>query len=165
MRLGLWLLLACLFTVLAGCASRLRAPSAEAAELPRWSGRLAVRVDSEPRQSVSAGFELRGSPERGELALFTPVGSTAAVLSWAPGLAVLRESGGEPRGFPSLEALITHALGTQVPVETLFDWLRGRPGQAEGWQADLSRHAEGRLVARRDSPAPPAELRIVLETP
>ena len=42
-------------------------------------------------------LELRGSPEEGELSLFTPLGGTAAVLSWAADAAVLREQGREPR--------------------------------------------------------------------
>jgi outer membrane lipoprotein LolB len=45
----------------------------------------------------------------------------------------------------------------------LFAWLRGEAATAPGWQADVSRHAEGRINAQRNDPAPPAQLRIVLE--
>jgi outer membrane lipoprotein LolB len=49
-------------------------------------------------------------------------------------------------------------------VAALFDWLAGFPSVADGWQADLSGRAEGRLRARRLT-APAADLRIVLHTP
>lgn len=159
-----WLALALALLGLAGCA-QLPRPGPEDAALPRWSGRLALRVDSQPPQAVSAAFDLRGSAERGELALLTPLGSTAAVLSWAPGLAVLREQGQPPQGFSSLETLVDHALGAPVPVAALFDWLHGTATSVAGWRVDLSRRAQGRLHARRDSPAPSAELRIVLDPP
>lgn len=148
---------------LSGCAIAPRVPDDPA--LPRWSGRLAVQVDAEPRQSVSAAFDLRGSAERGELSLLTPIGSTAALLRWSPGHAQLREEGGATQEFPSLEALIDRVLGTSVPVAALFDWLRGTATSVAGWQADLSRHAQGRVVARRDAPGPAAVLRIVLDDP
>lgn len=168
-RRVLVLLRSCLAITLAStlmaCATRPHLPSAEAAQMPHWSGRLAVQIESEPRQSVSASFDLRGSADRGELALFTPIGSTAAVLSWGPGLAVLREEGQAPRAFESLDSLIAQALGTPIPVQALFGWLGGEPVEAAGWQADLSRHRDGRLVARRSAPPPAAELRIVFEQP
>jgi len=165
-RLGAWLLATLALLWLAGCAAPPRAP--EEPGVPRWSGRLAVQIDSEPRQSVSAAFDLRGSPERGELSLFTPLGSTAAVMSWAPGRALLREEGRPPQDFVSLDALIDRVLGTPVPVPALFDWLRGTATAVAGWRAELSRQADGqvgRVVARRHEPAPLAELRIVLDTP
>ena len=43
----------------------------------------------------------------------------------------------------------------------LFGWLRGREGDVPGWQADLSRQGEGRISARRSTPLPTAELRVV----
>jgi outer membrane lipoprotein LolB len=32
-----------------------------------------------------------------------------------------------------------------------------------GWQADLTRQAEGRITARRSAPLPTAELRVVFQ--
>jgi len=43
-----------------------------------WSGRLALRVDSNPPQAFSAGFDLRGGPDAGELLLNSPLGNTVA---------------------------------------------------------------------------------------
>jgi len=143
--------------LLAGCASVGR-PEAE----PVWNGRLALQVRSEPPQSFSAVFQLRGSPAHGLLSLSTPVGSTLAHLEWEPGRAVLRARG-EVRDFPSIEALAQEATGTALPLAALFDWLAGRPAEVPGWQADLTRLGEGRLLARREQPPPQAELRIVLD--
>lgn len=146
---------------LAGCAFT---PSAPAAGGPRWSGRLALQVQGRAQGSFSAGFDLRGSPAAGELALYTPLGASAALLVWDAGRATLRAPGQPAREAGSLDELLSEALGTAVPVAALFDWLAGVPTAASGWQADLSQHAEGRLRARRLAD-PAADLRIVLERP
>jgi outer membrane lipoprotein LolB len=129
-----------------------------------WTGRLALQVEERANQSFSAGFELRGRPETGELTLFNPLGGTVAVLAWAPGSATLRASG-QTRQFESLEALAAHVTGAPIPVAALFDWLEGRNTAVPGWQADLSQLADGRLRARRDSPPPAADLRVAFERP
>jgi outer membrane lipoprotein LolB len=67
------------------------------------------------------------------------------------------------REFSSVDALVAEITGTPVPVRGLFEWLGGREASIDGWQADLSRHAEGRLQARRLSPVPVADLRLVFE--
>jgi outer membrane lipoprotein LolB len=48
-------------------------------------------------------------------------------------------------------------------VAALFGWLQGQTADASGWNADLSRHSEGRVVARRLQPLPTAELRLVFQ--
>ena len=48
-------------------------------------------------------------------------------------------------------------------MRALFAWLRGLPQAGEGWEADLSRLPDGRLLARRLAPPPAAELRVVLD--
>jgi outer membrane lipoprotein LolB len=146
---------------MAGCAL---APPLPNAAGPRWSGRLALQVAGRAEGSFTAGFELRGSPATGELTLYTPLGTVAAWLQWAPGRASLRTPGQPARKAPSLDALLAQALGTAVPVAALFDWLAGIPTPVAGWQADLSQHASGRLGARRLAD-PAADLRILLEQP
>lgn len=121
-----------------------------------------MRVDATPTQAFTAGFELKGNASAGELLLFTPLGSTAAALRWAPGMASLR-SGTQTLEFESLEALAIHATGTPLPVGALFDWLAGRPSRSAGWEADLTALADGRLTAQRTEPAPPAQLRLLLD--
>lgn len=146
-------------TLLAGCATPQRtALPGEAA----WNGRLAVRVDSSPPQSFSAGFDLRGSATQGQLQLMSPLGNTLASVAWTPAGAELRQ-GEQVTRRGSLDELTTELGGTALPVVALFDWLRGQPTEISGWQADLSRHAEGRVTARRINPPPGAELRLVFE--
>jgi outer membrane lipoprotein LolB len=144
-----------------GCASPGGAPrDADAGQA--WSGRLALRVDSEPAQTFSALFELRGNPQAGELILTSPIGSTLAQLHWAPGEAMLR-NGNETRRFDSVDALIEAATGAVIPVGALFDWLAGRDAGVPGWRPDLSQVGAGRLQATRESPRPRADLRIIFE--
>ncbi|MEI8170085.1 MAG: lipoprotein insertase outer membrane protein LolB [Rhodoferax sp.] len=151
---------------IAGCAVPTRATSQIGSETPSWHGRLAIQIEadsiSSPAQSFSAEFELTGTPVTGELTLFTPLGSTAATLTWTPQSATMR-SNSDTRTFESLEALIRHAVGTDIPVVALFAWLAGNDLKVAGWSADLSKHAVGRISARRTEPAPMAELRLVLE--
>lgn len=119
-------------------------------------------MQSEPVQSFAGGFELQGTVAAGELSLFTPLGSTAAVLRWRAGVAEL-QNGGQTQQFPSVQAMLERTTGAAIPLEALFAWLRGEAIAVPGWQADVSRHAQGRITAQRNDPAPPAQLRIVLE--
>jgi len=151
---------------LAGCAT---APPVEPGAI---SGRLALQVDAfqdRPAQSLGAGFELRGSADRGELSLSTPLGTTLAAAYWGPGEARLVTPQGERR-FDDLDTLTRDALGESLPLRALPDWLRGRPwpGAAEparslqpgpgfvqlGWTIDLARFDSGQWLAWR--PGPPA---------
>ena len=146
---------------LAGCAAPARQTVDDGSAF--WSGRLALQVESESPQSFAASFELKGSAERGELLLFSPLGQTLARLAWSPQQAHL-QANGEERAFESLDALAAHVTGTALPVAALFDWLAGRERAVPGWQADLSQLQESnRLVARRSMPLPVAVLRVALQ--
>jgi outer membrane lipoprotein LolB len=146
--------------LLAACAAPQRA--AAPGETLR-TGRLALSLEDRPGQSFSAGFELRGRPEAGELSLFNPLGGTIAVLQWQPGQAVLETQARERQTYPSLDAMVTQVTGAPVPVAALFDWLDGKATAVPGWEPDLSVVAEGRLRARRVQPPPLADLRLVLD--
>lgn len=152
--------------LIAGCAVPMRVSTLNQSENPVWRGRLAVRVESDradsQAQAVAAGFELSGNAQTGELTLYTPLGSTAAALSWSAQTALMRADG-DVRSFASLDALIEQAVGTQIPVTALFAWLAGDNVRVAGWSADLSQLAQGRLTARRTDPPPVTELRLVLE--
>lgn len=145
---------------LAGCATT-PAPAPDV-----LSGRLSVRVDSQPPQAFSADFELAGTPAAGSLLLSGPLGAGALRARWQPGEALL-ERGGTTTRHDDLDALTAAALGEALPVAALFDWLRGRPwpgaaAQARadggpgfsqlGWQVDLSGQSDGLVQARRSSP-------------
>jgi outer membrane lipoprotein LolB len=146
------------------------------------TGRLAVRTDAAreaPARSVSATFELQGTPQAGRLNLSTPLGSVLAQARWAPGDVVLATSQGDTR-FADLDALTQAVLGESVPVAALFDWLNGRPwhGAAStksvepdrpgfeqlGWTVDLARFDEGWVAARRDR-APVVTVRVKVDRP
>lgn len=146
-----------LLLALAGCAQPPRAPTAHT----EWSGRLALQIEGQASQSFSAAFELQGTPEAGELTLYTPLGSALARLQWAQGQARL-EQGGEVRESTSLDELVRELTGNPLPIAALFDWLEGRPAAATGWRADLSAAGEGRITAERFEPQPQATLRIAL---
>ena len=160
-RPGCWLLLISILFI-AGCAAPIRVTDQSNQKNSFWSGRLALTVDADQAQSFSAGFELKGNAGTGELSLYNPLGSTLAMLAWAPGSATLR-SDNQTRSFDSVDDLVRHATGTVIPVAALFNWLQGINTPVPGWQADLSQLARGRLVARRSMPLPTAELRVALE--
>ena len=148
---------------LAGCAQPVRTSAPVGPTASSWSGRLALQVEDNSTQPVSAGFELRGNAEAGEMTLLNPLGGTLAALVWAPGTATLRSSSGPARQFESLEALAAHVTGTPIPVAALFDWLAGIDTPVPGWQADLSQLSQGRVRARRLQPLPVADLRLALD--
>lgn len=131
-----------------------------AANEDTWSGRLALQLDSTPPQSFSAGFDLRGSPQAGELQLNSPLGTTLASVRWSPQGAELRQ-GDRVEQRSSLDELTTELSGTALPVAALFGWLRGDATTANGWTADLSQQPQGRITARRTTPLPSAELRVL----
>ena len=123
---------------------------------------MSLRIDSQPAQTFSALFELRGAPQAGDLTLTSPIGNTLAQLHWSPGEALLR-NGTETRRYDSVDALIEAATGAAIPVAALFGWLAGREDRVPGWRPDLSQVSAGKLQATRESPQPRADLRIVFE--
>ncbi|MDP9918570.1 outer membrane lipoprotein LolB [Variovorax boronicumulans] len=147
---------------LTGCAQLSGGTAAAPGRSASWSGRMSLRIDSEPVQTFAALFELRGSAEAGDLTLTTPIGSTLAQLHWAPGEALLK-NGSDTRRYDSVDALIEAATGAAIPVGALFGWLDGRADPVPGWRADLGQLSNGKLQATRESPAPRADLRIVFE--
>ena len=156
--------------LLGGCSTpAVRAPG-------RLAGRIAVRVEAagtQPARQMSADFELQGDSSRGEIRLFTPLGTTIGAARWDATQALLVTPDGETR-YADLDALARDALGEAMPLQALADWLSGRPwpGAASevvptgftqlGWQVDLSARAEGRMTAVRTS-APAVTVRVRLE--
>jgi outer membrane lipoprotein LolB len=158
-RFPTWVAMLAVAALLSACATP-RPATLPGEEV--WSGRLSLNVDSTPPQSFSSAFDLRGAPTAGELQLSSPLGNTLALVVWTPQSAELRQ-GGQITRRGSLDELTTELSGTAVPVTALFGWLRGVQGDVPGWQADLSRQAEGRVTARRSAPLPTAELRVVFQ--
>lgn len=174
-----WGVVLTLLWALVACAQPVRQPQAQEAGnhaidadairtvRTAWIGRMALQLEriegsSPSPHSFSAAFELHGSPVRGQLKLFSPLGNTLAQIDWEPEQAQLETANGIQQSS-SLETLLQQATGAQIPVAALFDWLSGVPTASEGWQADLSAITQGKIVAVRQTPEPQAALRIVLE--
>ena len=164
-RLRFGLFFSALFTIIliAGCARIISGNPEFKPQTEFWTGRISLHVQSEAEQFFSAGFELRGKPERGELTLISPLGNVLGVLRWSPFEAVLDSGNDKLQRFESVGALMLQATGSAVPLDALFAWLQGDNASVGGWSADLSRQAEGRITARRVQPAPQVDLRVVLD--
>ena len=150
--------------LIAGCAHPTSTETLNDRKIDLWTGRISLHVKSEPEQLFSAGFELHGRPERGELRLTGPLGAVLGVLRWAPGEAEF-DSGtpGNLQRFDSIDSLMARTTGAAVPLPALFAWLQGENATAGGWSADLSRHGEGRIAATRIQPLPLVDLRVVVD--
>lgn len=154
------MLLACLLGTFGGCANPTRTSISDPDA--HWQGRLSIQVESTPFQNLTAVFDLQGNAQSGSLNLASPLGTTMASLQWTSQSARL-QANGESRDFPSLDALVRHVTGTDLPVDSLFSWLQGIPAPALGWQANLHDLGIGRLSAQREAPYTPATLKIVLD--
>jgi outer membrane lipoprotein LolB len=153
-----------------------------------YSGRLAVRTDAAPdlpARSVSGQFELSGNPSSGQLILTSPIGTTVARARWsdpagtqgAPSKIELEADGGTTH-YATLEDMMQRAIGNQLPLPAMFDWLSGHPwpnapvqgreaaGSFDqlGWHVDLSQLRDNRLIdARRALPVPALHVRVKLD--
>jgi outer membrane lipoprotein LolB len=153
-----------------------------------WAGKLGVRTDAAPDQparSMSGQFELSGSASSGQLVLTSPIGTTIARARWSdpvgtqgtPSKIELEADGGTTH-YATLEDMMQHAIGDQLPLAAMFDWLDGRPfpdapvrrgadGSSFdqlGWHVDLSQLAGNRLIdAQRPQPAPVLHVRVKLD--
>ncbi|MBA4254023.1 MAG: hypothetical protein M1359_09805 [Betaproteobacteria bacterium] len=130
-------------------------------ERSHWSGRLALTIETDPVQHFSANFELWGNADSGSLSLSSPLGQRLAHAQWDAQQALLLHNG-RSSVYAHMDELSAALTGVALPLPALFAWLRGQQAQIEGWQADLSRHAQGRLQARRWLPTPAVELRLIL---
>ena len=145
----LFFLLALAAHLLAGCSTTAIENRREGPPSDSWSGRMALNLATEPPQAFFATFELKGTADAGELSLISPLGNVVAEMRWAPGDARLR-NGQTTHQADSVEALSREATGTALPIQALFDWLKGVGTTAGGWQPDLSQLGQGRLRARRE---------------
>jgi len=153
-----------------------------------WSGKLGVRTDAAPNQparSMSGQFELSGGASSGQLVLTSPIGTTIARARWSdpvgaqgtPSRIELEADGGTTH-YATLEDMMQRAIGDQLPLAAMFDWLEGRPWPAApaqrsadgmsfeqlGWHVDLARLADDRLIdAQRPLPKPALHVRVKLD--
>ena len=167
MRLVGWTAV-CLAVTLVACASTPPAPKQATPQttpspaLRQFNGRLAITIESEPTQSLSAEFELEGDAKQGELRLYGPLVGLVAVVQWNPERAVLIE-GDRRREVKSLDWLIERVSGAPIQSAMIFDWLNQRPVQTDDWWVEERTHSEDRLRAVRLQPLPRIELLMVLK--
>ena len=153
-----------------------------------YSGRLAVRTDAAPglpARSMSGQFELSGNASSGQLILTSPIGTTVARARWSdptgtqgePSKIELEADGGTTY-YATLEEMMQRAIGDQLPLPAMFDWLSGHPWPAApvqrsadggsfdqlGWHVDLSQLAGNQLIdAQRPLPPPVLHVRVKLD--
>jgi outer membrane lipoprotein LolB len=153
-----------------------------------YAGRLAVRTDAAPNQSarsMSGQFELSGNASSGQLILTSPIGTTVARARWSdPAGAqgepsrIELEADGTTTRYATLEDMMQRAIGDQLPLPAMFDWLSGHPWPAApaqrsadggsfeqlGWHVDVSQLAGNQLIdAQRPQPAPALHVRVKLD--
>ena len=164
MRTALRALVALSMCSLIGCAqySDFRTKPNADGSIERWQGRIAVMVESSPRQAFSANFELQGNSQSGQMELSTTLGTTLARLRWSAQEANL-EANGTNRNYASLRELTLAAIGAELPIDALLQWLRGVPADSDGWESDLRDFESGRFTAQRLNPTPRVDLKIILE--
>lgn len=146
---------------LAGCASQPVGQQPSLEESTHWQGRLSLKVFSKPVQAFSADFDLQGRPADGVLTLTSPLGTTLARMQWDEGSATL-QADGKQQDFDSLQSMAQKLTGTDLPVASLFAWLRGQDEAAPGWQVDLTELSNGRIQARHIEEVQ-ADLKIILD--
>jgi outer membrane lipoprotein LolB len=153
-----------------------------------YSGKLAVRTEAAPdlpARAVSGQFELSGNASSGQLILTSPLGTTVARARWSdpvgtqgiPSTIELEADGGTTH-YATLEEMMQRAIGDQLPLPAMFDWLSGHPWPAApasrgdatgsfdqlGWHVDLSQLRDNRLIdAQRALPAPALHVRVKLD--
>ena len=139
-------------------------PAPSAPEPTAWSGRLSqsIQKDFSQQTHIHIAFELEGNAEEGQLQVEGPFGTAAIVLRWRPGQAILSQGERNYR-FASLADLIQRSIGTDLPIEAVFAWLRNETVEVPGWQVESKPSQGGPLVARRYDPWPRLELRVVLQ--
>jgi len=153
-----------------------------------YAGRLAVRTDAAPglpARSTSGQFELSGNASSGQLILTSPIGTTVARARWSDPVGtrgvpsrIELEADGATTRYATLEDMMQRAIGDQLPLPAMFDWLSGRPWPDApvrrsadgasfdqlGWHVDLSQLADNRLIdAQRPLPEPALHVRVKLD--
>ena len=82
----------------------------------------------------------------------------ARLAEWIMGRPQIQEE-----AVVQLADLIQRSIGTDLPIEAVFAWLRNETVEVPGWQVESKPSQGGPLVARRYEPWPRLELRMVLQ--
>jgi len=169
-----WIFCTLLSALLLSSCSTQRPPRLGLATNPdaTWTGKLNLTLETEPKQSFSAEFDLQGDPLNGAMQFYTSLGTTLAYAQWNAEGAELLGSSGESLHFTSIEALSQKYMGATLPVDLIFAWANGEPVRApQGWSV-VEAHAQStsqvdgamnELRATRDFPLPRVQLRLWLK--
>ena len=146
-----------------------------------------MRTDAAPNlpaRSVTGQFELSGNASSGQLVLTSPIGTTVARARWSDPVGtrgtpskIELEADGATTRYATLEDMMQRAIGDQLPLPAMFDWLSGRPwpdapvqsGSTHSfdqlaWHVHLPPLADNRLIdAQRPQPAPTLHVRVKLD--
>lgn len=158
-------MLGLLTLVLPSCALFAPPPPQQASlkQIGHWQGRLSLRVLQPNPEQFSANFELNGDATSGELALYSPIGTTLAVARWAPQSAQLLQ-GQKVQDFASMDDLTQQLTGAVLPLTALLSWLDVDGPPLPGWELTSESPAGGRRVfAKRESPLPALQLTLLLD--
>jgi outer membrane lipoprotein LolB len=134
---------------------------------------------------MSGQFELSGNASSGQLILTSPIGTTVARARWSDPVGtqgepsrIELEADGATTRYATLEEMMQRAIGDQLPLPAMFDWLSGHPWPAApvqrradggsfdqlGWHVDVSQLAANQLIdAQRPLPAPALHVRVKLD--
>lgn len=174
---------------LAGCASAPPSQSlvADYRDTIELSGRLSVNYLKEGQpDSLTGNFTWSQQPGRIDVTLSSSFSQIAAI-SVTPQQATLTQAGREPLVAQDIDTLTAQALGWQLPVAGLRDWLQGYAIGADGqrfvasparnsvytkdgwrlrfaaWQDETAAHPKPRRIdAARTTASGELEIRIII---
>lgn len=148
-------------SVMLGCAAT--PPNTDGAAQQVFRGRMGIKVQGQPDNSWSAGFQLTGSADAGQMRLVSPIGTTLALARWAPQEASI-ERGQTIQRYSDASAMVRELLGADFQMTQLWAWLERKPLRVPGWdlQTTLRPDQSQLLVAHKAQPEPAITLRVIL---
>ena len=162
-----WLAFGCaLLVLLTSCSTAPRHVAVDPTNpeaIGHWEGRLNLRIANNPPEQFSTAFEMTGRPEKGQLSLLSPLGTTLAMVRWNPQGASLQQ-GSDLQHFVSMDELTLRLTGAALPLPQLMAWLDRTGPPVQGWQIHAQALKSGRRVlADRQQPLPTLQLTVLLD--
>lgn len=168
-RTSRWAMVTGLTLLLSACAAthdsfdHLNTPPKATGLSTLVSGRMSLRIDSQPVQLHQLSFSGWVEPRSGLIEWFAPTGQSVAQVWWSETGAAISRHAQRVEGHPSLRHLSRDLTGTELPAEALSDWTQGKLTPVEGWSLEKLSEQPLRLQAIRVQPAPAIRLILLLE--
>jgi len=139
---------------------------------------MSLTLETDPKQTFSAEFDLQGDPQTGEMQFYTSLGTTLAQAKWDSSGAELLGQGNQTQRFSSLQTLSQKYMGATLPVEMIFAWANGAVFNVpNGWSvvqstrvtsatsatSEMVATGQSEFRATRQYPLPVVQLRIWLK--